>query len=376
MFLSIWIILLLGLITLGIFGAYNLAVREESASIPWGILVPSYVFFALTATGSSLVNSIFTVFNVKQFKPFIKRGVWLSFVLIIPAVIFIIMDLGRWNHAYNLYLLFNPTSRVGWMGMLYVGYVISLLAELVIVIKEDRMPKWATKAIGIVVMVITLGVATNLGALFGAIIAKPLLFNYSLPVHFVVSGFLAGAAMQILFFSVCSYINKRSITEEYKNLFVKAYRPLIIGLILVGWFLTVVNVTPESFASTEAPYTQLLLAGPYSMQFWGFEIFVGGVIPLFLLLNRRTRGSAKWILTSSALVVIGMYFSKYDLLIAGQSITPFGSEFIAYTPPGMDALLLTGGIALCLFCCTVGQMLLPLGADERPKWFIFSKEKR
>ena len=60
-YLLLWVVALLGGIVLGVYGAYNLATRQEAASVPWGMLVPSYVFFALAATGSSLVNSIFTV---------------------------------------------------------------------------------------------------------------------------------------------------------------------------------------------------------------------------------------------------------------------------------------------------------------------------
>jgi len=111
-FLLGWIVLLVALIGVGIYGAYRVVVRDEAASIPWGLLVPSYVFFALAATGSSLVNSIFTVFGVQRFRPIIKRGIWLSLMLVIPAVIFIIIDLGRSYQMYNLYLFFHPSSRM------------------------------------------------------------------------------------------------------------------------------------------------------------------------------------------------------------------------------------------------------------------------
>jgi len=374
--LPIWIILLLGLITLGVFGAYQIVTRTESTGITWGILVPSYVFFALAATGSSLVNSISTVFNVRQFKPFIKKGVWLSLVLIVPALIFIVLDLGRWLHAYNLYLLFNPTSRLGWMGILYVAFIVLLFVELIVVIKEDRLPKWSTITIGSLVLLITLAVHTNLGALFGAINTKPLLFSYLLPLHFIVSAVLVGAAIQIVFLTLCSFIKQRKVPEELMQLFVIGYRPLIIGLILINWVLIIAKFVPGMLSSHTSPYIRLLISGEYSWLFWGFEIALGGIIPLILLLNRHTRGSIIAIYLSSIFVVLGVYFSKYDLLIAGQSIMPFSNEIIFYTPPAIDILLLTGGISLCLLCCTAGYMLLPLGNEERPKWLIFKVGKK
>jgi Ni/Fe-hydrogenase subunit HybB-like protein len=57
--------------------------------IPWGLLIPGYVFFALMATGSSIVNSIYTVFGYKgpngEYEKIIKLGVWFSLITIVPA---------------------------------------------------------------------------------------------------------------------------------------------------------------------------------------------------------------------------------------------------------------------------------------------------
>lgn len=374
--LLLWMVVLLGLILIGVIGVYLLTVREEAASITWGLLVPSYVFFALAATGSSLVNSIFAVFNVQRFKPVIKRGIWLSLMLIIPAVIFIILDLGKWTQVYNLYWLFSPTSRVGWMGWLYIAFGLYLLMELIIVIREDYMPKWAPLVAGILVLAATLAVHTNLGALFGGVAAKPLWSNQLLPLHFIVSALLAGAAFHVLFISAISFIKTGSIPDELRKLFVRGYRPLLIGLIIISFLFIVIKYIPGLFSTETSPYVKLLLAGPYSFLFWGFEIVLGGIIPLIILFHHKTRQSAGWILGASGLLVIGVYFSKYNLLIGGQSIGPlFTTDFIPYVPHFADFLLLVGGIALSLFCYTLGELLLPLEPGEKPAWFIFTKRR-
>lgn len=372
--LLLWMVALLGGILLGVIGVYLLAMRTEAASITWGLLVPSYVFFALAATGSSLVNSIFTVFNVKRFKPIIKRGVWLSLMLIIPAVIFIIIDLGRWTQAYNLYLLFNLSSRLGWMGWLYIAFVLYLFMELIVVIREEYMPKWAPLVMGILVLAATLAVHTNLGALFGAVDAKPLWSNHLLPLHFIVSALMAGAAFQILFMSIVSLLKTRSVPDELRGLFFSGYRPLIIGLIVINWVLIAIKYIPALFSVETAPYVKLLLAGPYSFNFWGLEIVLGGIVPLVILLYHKTKQSAAWLLGASVLLVIGVYFSKYDLLIGGQSIGPvLTTEFIPYLPHAADILLLVGGIAVSLFLYTLGELLLPLESEEKPAWFVVVK---
>jgi Ni/Fe-hydrogenase subunit HybB-like protein len=69
-------------------------VDRSAEEIPWGLLVPGYVFFALMATGSSIVNSIYTVFGYKgpngEYEKIIKLGVWFSLITIVPAWIMIL----------------------------------------------------------------------------------------------------------------------------------------------------------------------------------------------------------------------------------------------------------------------------------------------
>lgn len=369
-----WIVFLTALIGAGVYGAYQLLGRGEAAPVAWGLLVPSYVFFALAATGSSLVNSMFTVFNVERFKPVVKRGIWLSLMLIIPAGIFIIMDLGRSYQAGNLYLLFQPGSRMAWMGVLYLIFGLSLLIELIIVIREERMPKWAPLLMGIIVLVATLTVHTNLGALFGAVTAKPLWSSHILPLHFIVSALMVGACFHILLMSA-TYLSKTgSIPGELRRLFSRDYGLILIGLIIINFALIAAKFIPGMLSPETSSYVKLLLAGPYSFLFWGLEIVIGGVIPLIILLYHKTRESTRWLLGASALVIIGVFFSKYDLVIGGQSIGPvFAEGFIPYSPSAAEILLVVGGIAVCLLFYTLGELLLPLGPKEKPAWFIFAK---
>ena len=372
-YLLLWVVALLGAILLGVIGAYIHLTREETPSITWGVLVPGYVFFALAATGSSLVNSIFTVFNVERFKPIIKRGIWLSLVLIVPAWIFILVDLGRPFNAYNLYLLFHPSSRLGWMGWLYMAFALYLVMELVVVIREERMTKWAGLVMGILVLGATLAVHTNLGALFGAVTAKPLWSSQFLALHFIISAMMAGAMFHIFFMVVTNLLKRGSVMDELRQLFSKYYAPTVAGLIIINWILIAWEYIPALFSPEEAPFAKLLLAGPYSVQFWLIEIVAGGIIPLIILLSRTTRRSIPCLVTASILVLLGVFFSKYDLLIAGQSLRLFTGEFILYLPSAAEILLFIGGTAVALLLYTVGELLLPLEPEEKPAWFIFVK---
>ncbi|MFC1846534.1 NrfD/PsrC family molybdoenzyme membrane anchor subunit [Chloroflexota bacterium] len=375
-FLVVWVILLIALIGAGIYGALQFTGRSESESIPWGLLVPGYIFFALAATGASLINSISSVFRVERFKPIIKRGIWLSLILIVPAGIFIILDLGKTSQALNLYTLFHESSRLAWMGILYLIFVVFLALQLITAIREERMPKWAPLVMGIIVLVATLAVETNLGALFGAVESKPLWNSPIMPFQFIVSALMVGVCAHILFISV-SYMSRRiSIPGEVKKLFSRDYRPLLIGLVIVNFIVIAAKFIPELMSEEASQYVKLLIAGPYSATFWGIEIVIGGIIPLIILLYKKTRESTKWLLGAAALITIGVFFSKYHLIIGGQSIGPtFTGNFISYTPSIYEILTVVGGAAVCLLFYTIGELLLPLEPKDKPAWFIFNKKE-
>ena len=373
--LGIWISFLVILFAAGIVGAAQYLGRDESASIPWGLLVPGYVFFSLAAAGSTLITSLATVFKIDSFKPIVNRGVWLSLILMVPAMIFVLLDLGKSSQSYNIYFSFHGTSRLAWMGVLYMIFTITLVLQLVSVIREKYMPKWIPFMMGIIVLAVALIVETNLGALFGSVEAKPLWNNSILPLHFIITALMAGACVQILFISLTYISRKTNLPKEIKALFAHNYRPILIGLIIINFSVIAIKFIPELMSAEAAPYVKLLIAGPYSVTFWGLEIVLGGIVPILLLLNSKTKNSFRWLIWSSAFILIGVFFSKYDLIIAGQSIGPtFYGQFIPYFPSAWEFLIIFGGLAAGLLVFTLGELVLPLDPREEPsRLFLFKK---
>jgi len=373
-FLWRWFGFLAILMVLGVYGAYHTLFRHEAPPVEWGMLVPSYVFFALAATGSSLVNSVYTVFGVERFRPLAKRGVLVSLLLIVPPLLFICLELGIPWQMYNLYVFFQFDSRMSWMGGLYMVFMASLAVELLVVILEHKLPTWVPKAVGWFVLTITLVVHTNLGALFGAVHAKALWSTHLLPAHFIVSAVTAGAAIHIVFTSLTYRIKIGRLPSVFRDLFSRSLAPLVVGLLVVNFVLIAEKFIAGAHHHALADATRLLSAGGYSVPFWGFEVLLGGLVPIALLVHPTTRRSPKWLLTAAALVVLGVYFSKYDLVVAGQGAGALPMlQHIPYHPEFGELLLLFGGTSIALFLYTLGEILLPLDPDEEPAWLIFPK---
>jgi len=204
--------------------------------------------------------------------------------------------------------------------------------------------------------------------------AKPLWSSHFLALHFIVSALMVGAALHIVFVSTTYLFKTGSIPEKFRELFSRDYRPMLIGLIIVNFVLMGVKYIPGMFSPEQSLYVRILLAGPYSLPLWAVEVWFGGILPLIILLYPRTKGSMPWLMGAALLIAVGVYFSKYDLIIAGQSIGPtFTEAFIPYFPDVWEFLLLVGGVAVCLLFYTLGERLLPLELEEKPAWFVFMK---
>jgi Ni/Fe-hydrogenase subunit HybB-like protein len=78
----------------------------------------------------------------------------------------------------------------------------------------------------------------------------------------------------------------------------------------------------------------LLTGGPLSFNFWVGEILLGIVIPMLLLINKRTRSQPIWRMLALLLVVGGVAAYRWDTNISGLlvvlSYLP-GEPSIAYT---------------------------------------------
>lgn len=97
----------------------------------------------------------------------------------------------------------------------------------------------------------------------------------------------------------------------------------LAGFIIFDLFLVFSEILVLLTESEEAAaLATSLLTGDYSFLFLGLEIFMGALIPLFLLLHPRTSRSLVAQAVASVLVLVGVMTMRYIVIIGGQSV-PF-----------------------------------------------------
>jgi molybdopterin-containing oxidoreductase family membrane subunit len=203
---------------------------------------------------------------------------------------------------------------------------------------------------------------STLGAIFGLIKAKPFWAGPFLPIYFILSALVSGTAF-LIFMTIATYrVQRRSIPTEIEELIVEMGKKLLVlflGIVIFFWIWKVIS---SLYGHPPGKYEAMmsLIAGPLSLRFWLFEILIGLLIPFFFLLFFPKAKSSKGVFLASLLVLIGLFVSRFDLVITGQITPVWGGPYASYSPTLIEWIMVASAIALCLLLYSIGVKLLPL----------------
>ncbi len=353
---------------------YVLAVGHEHAynttrAIPWGILISTYVFFVVSSTGLCLVSSLGDVWGFEKFEIIGRRGHLLAILTLVTGFATIAMEL---NHPIRmgLYAIISPNfaSAIWWMGCLYGIYLILLSIEFTSLMEGWRKAAYVSGLLGFIAAV---SAHSNLGAVFGFLEARHFWYGPYMPIYFILSALVSGGALTPLLVYFNHKARGRELSLPYRD-FMQAIgklQALFLGILIfftVWKFLAgIYGRPPEKYETVMA-----LLAGPLAVNFWVFEVLLGMLIPFVILINRATRtpfGVAMAGLSS----MIGIFFMRYDLVIAGQLVPmregagEAAHGLLSYIPSPAETAIVVGALCLCLFLYSAAEKIFDLEGGHR-----------
>ncbi|BDQ37233.1 oxidoreductase [Pseudodesulfovibrio nedwellii] len=325
-----------------------------SPEVPWGLLIASYAFFVLTASGLAFIGGIGHAFGNSAYLKINRRIVVMAFAVLLAGFTQIGMELG---HPLRLawYMLVSPnfSAPITWMGVLYSIELLILAFELYLVLKPNPTEKdhRNSAVVGFCAMIFGVLAAATLGFVFGSNTARPFFHGSYFSTFFVVSGITAGAAM-LLFVHNLVYWGRvpSSLSKTMSSLGKLMATGIGVMIFLYLWKILATVYTPAADGGYAA--IRELLSGSLSTNFWGGEILLAIVLPLFLVLITKAQ-SMKMLGLAGFIYIVGFFFTKYDFIIAGQ--VPVGgddfigsginrmADFQAYVPASGEWLIMLLG---------------------------------
>ena len=335
-------------------------VYNVSREVPWGLMISTYAFFAITSTGLCLLAAISHVFGGNRLAPLANRMVWLSLITILSAFVVIGMEIASpWRMAIYNIISPNITSNIWWMGTLYGMALGFMLLEFWLILTRHYS---LALALGILGALAEVAANTCLGGVFSTLAARPFWYGSQLPVYFLACAFLSGAAAAILFTHYATLIRGKEMERTVFEGVQAAGKVLLLMLILVSvatfWKMASFYVGGSSDGRTAA---NALYNGPLATSFWTFEIGIGLVAPVVLLVLTRMR--SVWAMSTAALMaLVGMFIARLNMVTAGQIVPQYSGfddlpAYFNYTPSGYERLVALAGIGFTGFAFLQGERL-------------------
>jgi Ni/Fe-hydrogenase subunit HybB-like protein len=340
--------------------------------IPWGMPIVLAIYLIGLSAGSLILSSLTYVFGREEYKPISRVAIFLAIVLIFGALISIAIDLGRPEKFWRLFMFFylnNMRSMFAINGILYGGYFVISFIYLGIVMASKMQ---AAKIMGTIAVGWAVLVHMGTGAIFGFIAAREAWVSPIKPLEFLAAALTSGMALLIVVVVLTMLFTGRNVKKEM----ISSLGKLLIIFIIVLTVLIVVDKLTHLYSPARGA-TVYMLAGPYSWIFWVLQIGLVVVVPLVILFNKRLNGSIVWISLAAVLVVVGVFFERYYLVIPGAAypmeyypghIEGVWGAVQSFPLTPVEMMLSVGIIALLVLLFMLGLRFMELlPAKEEPE---------
>ncbi len=316
---SYWVtVALLALFTAGGFAATlimhykGLYLSGMSNRVPWGLQISMAIYYIGLSAGSLVVSGLYGVFGKMEYKPYARIAALLAMLFLIAGLLSILTDQGRVDRVFTKpFTYVNVTSMFSINPALYSGHIMICVLYIWALFKEKGT---LTKITSLVVVLWAIGTHTGTGAIF-AFVPRELYNSSLLPPSFVAAALSSGAALMILVIWGISRATGRHLDDEI--IIWLGRRLLSIFLVVTFYVLLIENAHRAYLAYSHEAGMFFLFGGIHSFMFWLGLILIGCVIPAILLFMRRTGTSVRWTVFASTLVVVGVLFERFLIVIPG-----------------------------------------------------------
>jgi len=198
-----------------------------------------------------------------------------------------------------------------------------------------------------------------LGSVFAHSESRLLWYGPYYPVYFLVSAIFSGCAFLLAVTIITYRVKNDEIFPALKAVIFEMAQALAVVL-AVGFLLMIFRLAAGLLEpATRAP-SMLLLNGPFRLGFWGFEVGLMTVIPIFMLVWAAEAKSLNGVLTGSIICLIGTFVMRYEFVVAGQIYPNIPQGLPSYWPTIMEVFLIIGVFGAFLLTYTLGEKFLAL----------------
>ncbi len=396
----IWVGILLFICAIGLFAyirqlSKGLVVTSMRDYVSWGIYISNFVFFVAISLVGSLITAVLRLSDVHWSTPLTRIAEIIAVAAITFASIIIVVDMGRPERFYNLFLHGRLQSPIIWDVIVITTYFFismlllyfPLLPDLNILMKlkektskgldklysflgsfwkntpgQIKINERAISILSITIIPVAFSIHTVTSWLF-ATTYRPGWDSTNFGAYFISGAFLVGAGGVV----VAMYVFRKAYKlENYikEDHFDKMGKVLVMLALLYLYFNINEFLVPAfKMKKPEEEHLIGLFTGEFAPIFW-FAIFTAMIIPIFILLFKKGRKPLPAFI-AGCLVVIGSWFKRY-LIVTPTLLHPFlpmqdvPDSYRHYFPSWEEWAIAMGSLAGVLLIITIFARIFPI----------------
>jgi predicted membrane protein len=370
-------------------------IYPNELELHWGILVVVYPYVTGLVAGAFILASLERVFNVKVLKPTYHIALLTALAFLLTATLPLVSHLSQPFRAFEIMTTPNPQSAMAIFGFVYLWYLMIVLLleiwfdyrrDMVIWSKEKKgVLKWVyriltlgiydlseksirmDKKIGYFITVVGIPSAFLLhgyvGFIFGSIKANPWWSSVLMPVIFLFSAMVSGIALVMVIYMIVSFIRKVKVSIDVLDTIAK----YLFYILIIDFTLELLDQVHRIYEAEESfEIISMLVSGKLSYTLGLMQVFLGTIVPLLTIglfqFYKPPAKFRKWAyLIVGFLVLIGVFFMRWNVVIGGQL---FSKSFHGFTSYKLQ-LIGSEGLGMAIL-----WMILPLGILAFLLWLL------
>jgi len=361
----------------------GLSITNLTDLVPWGLWITiDLSSIALAAGAFSLCAAVYLI-GLKRYQPVARTATFVGLIGYSMAMLCLFMDIGRPFKFYQALIYWNTHSLLWEVTMCVILYFTVLLLESMPIIANwewlrTRFPKLTARMSHVHHYAPYLAIAglflsslhqSSLGAAYGVLKARPFWYKPEMSVLFMLSAIVGGISLTLFASMLASRLTSKAKVND--GLIERLSH--FVGWALVAYFYWRFWDTLSMTYTYEPGRTEglhLLTSGPLAFNFWVGEMLLGIVVPMILLLNRKTRINPFWRMAALLMVVGGVVAYRWNINLSGSLVVlsylpgqPTVS-YASYTPSLIEWAIGLGVIAYGFMAFSLGVRYLKV-VDHR-----------
>jgi molybdopterin-containing oxidoreductase family membrane subunit len=395
----LWVAALLIICIAGAIGYYRqlsqgLIVTNMRDYASWGIYISNFVFFVAISLVGSLVTAVLRIVNFTWSTPLTRIAEIIAISAITLAAIIIVVDMGRPDRFYNLFIHTRLQSPIIWDVVVITTYFFisllllyfPLLPDLRIMLKarkdsgkkgglyaflgsfwretpqQSEINRRAIRILCITIVPVAVAVHTVTSWLF-ATTYRPGWDSTNFGAYFIAGAFLvgAGAILVAMYVFRSAYNLEKYITVDHFDKMSKIV--VLFALIYLYFNINEFLVPAFKMKKTDADHLLGLFRGEYARVFW-FAITTSMFLPVLILIFPSGRKPLPSFV-AGVLVVVGSWFKRY-VIVTPTMLHPFlpmydvPESYKHYFPSWEEWAIAMGSLAAMLLIVALFARLFPI----------------